>query len=201
MTKAQEIGADSLLTSYQVGALLQVNPSSINKWVKEGRIPAFRTPGGHHRIRAADLVVFLKDHHMPIPTTLANAALRRLLVVDDDPKQLKAIERMFKPYESRVELKLVDNGIDALVQVGAFKPHAVILDVFMPNLDGIEVCRRFGGLEETKEIKVIIASAQLSSDVEERALAAGAAVCFQKPLDAERLLGVIGVGGRAFLNL
>ena len=58
MTKP-DILPDSLLTSYQVGALLQVNPSSINKWVKDGRIPAFRTPGGHRRIRRLDVRVRL----------------------------------------------------------------------------------------------------------------------------------------------
>ena len=44
--KDETITADSFLSSYQVGALLQVNPSSVNKWVKEGRINAFRTPAG-----------------------------------------------------------------------------------------------------------------------------------------------------------
>ena len=53
----QKIDADRLLTSHEVGALLQVNPSSINKWVNEGRLAAFRTPGGHRRIRAGDLVL------------------------------------------------------------------------------------------------------------------------------------------------
>ena len=83
--KAENIAPESLLTSYQVGSLLQVNPSSVNKWVKDGRIPAFRTPGGHRRIRAADLVLFLQEHSMPVPKILNNAAKKRLLIVDDDP--------------------------------------------------------------------------------------------------------------------
>ena len=62
---------DKLLTSHQVGELLQVNPSSINKWVNDGRIQAFRTPGGHRRIRVADLVAFLEKHKMPVPRTLS----------------------------------------------------------------------------------------------------------------------------------
>src|SRR5260370_5844825 len=73
----QTIEADSLLTSHEVGDLLQVNPSSINKWVNEGRITAFRTPGGHRRIRASDLVRFLDGHKMPIPKMLAGVSKRR----------------------------------------------------------------------------------------------------------------------------
>jgi excisionase family DNA binding protein len=67
----QKIHADRLLTSHEVGDLLQVNPSSVKKWVNEGRIAAFRTPGGHRRIRVADLVEFLNRHAMPIPRPLA----------------------------------------------------------------------------------------------------------------------------------
>jgi len=64
------ITADTHLTSHEVGKMLQCNPSSINKWVKEGRIEAFRTPGGHRRIRAGDVIAFLKAHKMPIPSAL-----------------------------------------------------------------------------------------------------------------------------------
>ena len=58
------------LTSHEVGALLQTNPSSINKWVEEGRIEAYRTPGGHRRIRVDHLVAFLTEYKMPIPDKL-----------------------------------------------------------------------------------------------------------------------------------
>ncbi|MEZ4270564.1 MAG: response regulator [Myxococcota bacterium] len=198
--KPTEIDIDSLLTSYQVGSLLQVNPSSVNKWVKDGRIPAFRTPGGHHRIRAADLVSFLKSHRMPVPRLLSNAGKRRVLIVDDDLNQLKSLERVFKTHESRLEIRSVDNGIDALVMVGALDPHVVVLDVFMPNLDGIEVCRRLRGMKETENIKVVITSAQLTEEVERQAREAGAYDCLQKPVDMDHLLGILGVNESAFLG-
>ena len=69
-----KIVSDQLLTSSEVGDLLQVNPSSVKKWVDDGLLVAFRTPGGHRRIRAADLVSFLVRHEMPIPTDLQDAA-------------------------------------------------------------------------------------------------------------------------------
>ena len=69
----QNLHSERLLTSHEVGALLQVNPSSVKKWVNEGRIAAFRTPGGHRRIRVADLVDFLHRHAMPIPRPVTPA--------------------------------------------------------------------------------------------------------------------------------
>ena len=178
-----EILPDSLLTSYQVGALLQVNPSSINKWVKDGRIPAFRTPGGHRRIRAADLVAFLMHHKMPVPRTLASASKRRLLIVDDDPKQLEALGRLFKAQADRVEITLVANGVDALVQIGSIKPHVAVLDVFMPMVDGLEVCRRLKSNPDTAAIRIVVTSGQLTPEIEKKAIEAGADTVTPKPLD------------------
>ena len=189
----QNLHAERLLTSHEVGDLLQVNPSSVKKWVNEGRIAAFRTPGGHRRIRVADLVDFLNRHAMPIPRPLASASKRRLLVVDDDLMHLRALERRLRPYAGRVAMELTQNGIDALVMVGSFKPDLIVLDVYMPELDGIEVCRRLKLKPETRHIGVIVNSAHLTKSVEDNALAAGALTCVPKPMDLKVLLEHLGL--------
>src|SRR5262245_27920606 len=130
--------SDAFLTSHQVGELLKVNPSSVNNWVNEGKIPAFRTPGGHRRIRQSDLIAFLQRHKMPIPKNLAAQGRRRVLIVDDEVAVLNGFKRRLRPHEHLVEVAVASNGVDALVLVGAFKPHLIVLDVFMPDIDGIE---------------------------------------------------------------
>ncbi len=188
----QDLHADRLLTSHEVGDLLQVNPSSVKKWVNDGRITAFRTPGGHRRIRVADLVDFLNRYAMPIPRKLAAASKKRLLIVDDDRLQLSALERRMRPFRGRVDLVLTDNGIDALLMVGSFRPDLIVLDVYMPTLDGVAVCRRLKLKTETRHIGVIVTSAHLTRAIEEKALAAGALVCVPKPIDPKVLLSHLG---------
>jgi excisionase family DNA binding protein len=184
---------DKLLTSHQVGELLQVNPSSINKWVNDGRIQAFRTPGGHRRIRVADLVAFLEKHKMPVPRTLSTMSRRRLLVVDDNQKHLDALRRRLKTHAEHVDLATASNGIDALVQVGAFKPHLIVLDIFMGEIDGLEVCRRLKANPDTRGIDVVMTSGQLTPTVEEDAQRAGAMRCLPKPLDLTLVLEQLGL--------
>ena len=46
---------EPLLTAGEVAALIRVDPKSVTRWVKEGRITSVRTPGGHHRFRPADV--------------------------------------------------------------------------------------------------------------------------------------------------
>ena len=189
--RTETIVSDSQLTSYEVAELLQVNPGSVNKWINAGMIQAFRTPGGHHRIKAGDLVRFLRRQRMPVPKPLSRAGLRRLLVVDDDQAELRVIQRLLKSHAHEVELLLVDKGIDALVQFGFFDPHAVLLDVIMPGLDGVEACRRLKAMEETRTVRVVIVSAALTPEIERDAMAAGADRCLNKPVELKQLLEVL----------
>src|SRR5690606_14689953 len=130
------------------------------------------TPGGHRRIRAADLIAFLTEHQMPIPAALRPAMKRRLIMVDDDALQLRAWGRLLKPYRDRIDVELFDNGIDALVRIGSWRPQVIVLDVMMPGVDGIEVCRRLKEQEETRDIHIIVTSGQLTPGLEQLALEA-----------------------------
>ncbi|MEL6548430.1 MAG: response regulator [Myxococcota bacterium] len=193
-----QITPDSLLTSHQAGSLLQVNPSSINKWVKEGRIPAFRTPGGHRRIRASDLVSFLTEHQMPVPRDLEGASKRRVLLVDDDEAQLRTIARAFEEIPS-IELVTCDNAVEALVKVGSFRPHLVILDILMPGMDGFETCERLRQNPETAEISIVMTSGALTDEMRKRAESIGVAAVMPKPLDVHRVASIAGISAQRAL--
>lgn len=190
---AAQLTAEALLTSHQVSDLLQVNPSSVNNWVRDGRLPAFRTPGGHRRIRAGDLAHFLSTHKMPIPKGLNFATRQRVLLVDDDMRQLTAFAKLLESYADRLELRLVDNGIDAIMAVATFEPHLIVMDLFMPEVDGLEVCRRLRANPKTAEIEVIVVTGRYSESVREQALAAGAQRCVEKPLEISLILDALRI--------
>jgi excisionase family DNA binding protein len=189
----ETIDPDSLLTSTQVGNLLQVNPSSVKKWVNDGHIIAFRTPGGHRRIRALDLVAFLDNHKIPVPRPLQNAGKRRIVAVDDDITQLRALGRSLKRWSDKLDVTLVDGGVDALLEVGASRPHGLLLDVFMPGIDGIEVCRRLKANPATKDIAIIVTSGRLTSELEQAARGAGARRVLRKPVDVTAVIEELGI--------
>jgi len=194
------IDAEALLTSHQVSELLQVNPSSVNNWVKNGKLSAFRTPGGHRRIRAADLAEFLTAHDMPIPRGMDFAVRRRLMLVDDDPHQLEAFSRLLRPYSRQVEVLPLTHGIDALLKVSSFRPHLIVLDVYMPGVDGLEVCRRLKANPDTADIKVIVASGGLTPAIRSLAAEAGVESCIDKPIDLNLILKALGLEGRVAVS-
>ncbi|MBL9015455.1 MAG: response regulator, partial [Myxococcales bacterium] len=111
----------------------------------------------------------------------------RLLVVDDDALQLRALQRSMRAHK-HVELTIADNAIDALLHVGAKRPDVVVMDIFMPGLDGLEACRRIKANPATSDIAVILASAGMTRELEERARDAGAERAIAKPLDLAAIL-------------
>ena len=59
MDNDNRLVTEPLLTSGEVAALIRVNPKSVTRWVKEGRLTSVRTPGGHHRFRQPDVRAML----------------------------------------------------------------------------------------------------------------------------------------------
>ena len=169
---------------------MQVNASSVKKWVDDGLLVAFRTPGGHRRIHPADLVRFLNAHRMPIPREL-QVGRRRLLIVDDDARHLMALARAFKRHSARIDVVTTANGIDALVLVGSFRPNLVLLDIFMPGINGLDVCRRLKDNPETRAIDVIIMSGNVTAALRRKALEAGAIRALGKPVDVPEIVGLL----------
>ncbi|MEZ4446165.1 MAG: response regulator [Polyangiaceae bacterium] len=188
-----EITSESVLTSHQVGRLLQVSRRSVNNWIEQGRLTAFRTPGGHRRVRVPDLVAFLVETGFPIPEDLSPFARRRIIVVDDDRHQLRAYGRLLAPYEDVVELRLMERGIDALLMIGSFLPDLVVLDIVLPGLDGVEVCRRIKAGERTRHIDIVVCSGNVSPGVEAAVREAGARSCLRKPIDSCQLIRELGL--------
>ena len=121
----------------------------------------------------------------------ADATVRptRILIVDDDDLQLRATQRRFRD-RREMAVTVVDNAIDAMLQIGAIKPDVVVMDVFMPGLDGIEACRRIKSNPSTQHIEVVLASSAMTPDLESAAREAGAKRSISKPLDLGLLVGL-----------
>ncbi|HEY1552893.1 MAG TPA: thiamine pyrophosphate-binding protein, partial [Kofleriaceae bacterium] len=124
------------------------------------------------------------------PQVNTNGGRRRVMIVDDDELQLRAAWRAARR-DPDLELIVASNPIDALLNIGALRPDVVVLDLYMPNLDGIEACRRIKENVDMRDVQVVLMSAALDDDLAQAAHEAGAVLCVAKPIDLADVLAVI----------
>jgi excisionase family DNA binding protein len=179
------------LSSHTVAKLVSVSPSTVLTWIDSGLLPAHRTLGGHRRVAPGALVRFLRDHHMPVPDDLA--PVQRLLVIDDEAPFLSTMTRLLRRHAPRVTVATAEGSTDGLLKVATFHPDAVLLDAFMPGIDGVQMCHLLRQSPETAHIMVIAVTGRPSPDIEAAFAEAGAVACLTKPVDAASLLRVLGV--------
>jgi len=103
------------------------------------------------------------------------------------------VRRHLSKLGEQVNAEYASNGIDALVKVGSFQPDAIILDIVMPELDGVEVCERLKASPDTRDIDIIIVSGQTDGEATERAMKAGARVVFNKPVKIADVLDELSI--------
>ena len=179
-----------VLSTIEAARLLRVAVKSVQKWVDQGRLQAGRTPGGHRRIDAQDLVVFLNKQKLPVPKELTLSS-PRVLVVDDEPDVTDWIAGEIKAKHPDWEVVEAHDGFSAGELVEAVKPDVVILDLRMPGLDGYEVCRRIKSKDNLNGRAIIAITAYPSPKAERTVLECGARVCLSKPLDSDTLMGEV----------
>lgn len=112
---------------------------------------------------------------------------RRVLVVDDDELQLRALRRCMRGARG-IELLVARSATDALSIIGNTRLDVIVLDVFMPGTDGIELCRCLKANPATRGIEVVLASVDMTPELVALARAAGAEAAISKPFKLPALI-------------
>jgi CheY-like chemotaxis protein len=110
----------------------------------------------------------------------------RILVVDDQPINVQMLKRKLE--RGGLEVTTASNGLEALEQVKLHKPDLILLDLMMPDMDGIEVCERLQERSDTRSIPVIFVTARTSKESKLEGLSVGAVDFITKPLDLDETL-------------
>lgn len=108
-----------------------------------------------------------------------------LLLVEDEPDvQLIARASLRR---AGFEVRTADNGRQALEAMATDLPRVVVMDWFMPELNGADACLAIKADERTRSVPVIFLTARSDAEAEARCLALGAIGCITKPFEPLRL--------------
>jgi len=109
----------------------------------------------------------------------------RILVVDDEPINLKLVSRLLEI--EGYEVITAQSGDASLRLIEQTPPDMALLDVMMPDMDGYELCRRLRQNPRTAGIPIVMLTAMVDENERLKGIEAGADDCLPKPFDVELL--------------
>jgi len=169
-----------------------VNQTAIN-WIRSGHLKAFTTPGGQYRVYAEDLVAFLKSRDMRIPDELRDDLTMPVdtglaLIVDDDKDLNTILKRLLERKIEDLRVAQAFDGFEAGRILAERHPAIVLLDINLPGVDGISLCKKIRSDESLGQPAVIAMTGVAQEEAEPQMMQAGADAFFAKPLNFEALI-------------
>jgi len=165
--------AKMFFSTSEVADLFNVNRVTIYRWVKEGMVKGYKV-GKHLKIPLAEVERLKREFgfgDMPLDklqgadTGAAEAGKaasrgpshkKLVMAIDDDENILTFIENAFEGLglNRYCTLKTYANGLEAVLQIGEEKPDLILLDIVMPNLNGLELAEKIRKMH--RDIQIII---------------------------------------------
>lgn len=115
---------------------------------------------------------------------------RTLLYVEDNPSNLRLVERILQSQRPAIDLLTASSGESGLAAAGSGAPDAILLDLDLPDMSGEDVLRRLCA-DLRVGVPIAIVSADAMPATVDRMLGAGAAAYLTKPLDIAEFLDVV----------
>ncbi len=170
-----------MLSVPQAAKYCAIGRVTLWKCVKSGELKASLTPGGHYRILKKDLEAFARKKGMYPLASYHPPQKNKILIVDDDRDIREMLTRILRFH--KYETETASDGFETGAKVVGFKPDLIILDLFMPGMDGFEVCKKLKEDPGSADIKILIYTADESDENRERIMALGADGYLVKPVD------------------
>jgi excisionase family DNA binding protein len=183
----------TVFTTGEAAKICKVSQQTIIRCFDSGRLGGFRVPGSKfRRIPRADLIRFMRENDIPTDAleARAGAAAKRVLVVDDDPAILEVFTDLLGK-DPRFDLRTCSTGYDAGMLTESFRPHVIVLDYMLPDINGNVVCARIRARDELAGTRIMFVSGVVAQEEINRLLSAGADEFVRKPFDVKHLLSKI----------
>jgi excisionase family DNA binding protein len=141
-------------TTGEVARLCQVTKRTVIKWIDGGRLVGYTIPGSKHRRVSADsLQQFMRANGMPDASRVVRP---RILIVDDDADLLELLKDAL---HDEYDVDVASTALDAASRLTAFQPDVILLDIRLPDLSGLQVCRHFQSYKKARNVPILTMSA------------------------------------------
>jgi len=115
----------------------------------------------------------------------------KILIVDDEPGIRALLVSAIREFLPHCQIEVASDGIEASQKWAALNPDLVILDIKMPRMSGLEVCRLLREQPDHLHTRILAISGDFSWDLPIKAFHRGASEFLQKPFELKDLTGSI----------
>jgi excisionase family DNA binding protein len=183
---ATEWASKQVFTTGEAAEICKVSQQTIIRCFDSGRLQGFRVPGSKfRRIPRAELLRFMRANE--IPTDVLESTKKRVLVVDDDEQIVELFVDVLSR-DDRFDVKTARTGYDAGMLTEQFKPHLILLDYMLPDINGNLVVERIRSNPDFVGTKIVIVSGVVKRDEIDVLLRSGADEFVKKPFNVGELV-------------
>lgn len=200
--RSAEYNAADYCSTKEAAAVLGVSHRTVQLWVENGTLQAWRTAGGHRRITLESVNRLVDGRRAAIgggaaqastPAAAAAPGKPRVLVVDDDPLMLRLYELEMAGWGLDMDLIKAHNGFEALIRIGECRPDLLVSDLNMPGMDGFRMIRTLREDSGTVGMNVIVVSGLDRATIKAMGLPSDIPV-FPKPVPFNELRSAVQGG-------
>lgn len=151
-----------VLTTGEVAKICNVAPRTVSKWFDSGALTGYRIPGSKdRRIPLNQLIRFMKQHGMPLNGLRTGCT--RVMIVDEEQDIVEVLEKILED-EAKYEVEVARTGFSAGVTAEKFRPHVILLDMHLRDIDGRELARHVKSNPDLQLTKVIAMSGKMTEE-------------------------------------
>jgi excisionase family DNA binding protein len=179
---------DFSCTTREAAEALGICVRTAQLWVEQGRLRAWKTPGGHRRILRESVNAQLRAREKECGVSLEGFDI---LIVEDEPIQRQLLQKKIGSLGSEISVRTADNGVEGLIKIGERQPNVLITDLLMPGLDGFHLLKTLVDSPLLRPLQIIVITSLADDEIAEQGgLPAGVAT-FHKPVRVAALLTML----------
>ena len=180
------MGVKRYLTTGEAARCCGVGINTVKRWIQKGELPCVITPGGHWRIPAEAYEQFIARLQAASPQPAAN---HKILLIEDDPAMCTLVEGAFALADFPHTFDIANDGYSGLIKIGAMQPDMILLDIMLPEINGLELMQRIRASQEGHDARIVVITGAGDRRLVKRAIEAAAPdALFHKPFDTSELV-------------
>lgn len=179
---------NKFLKTNEAAEYIGVSRSSLTNWVKQGLLGGATTTGGHYRFSYSELDEFAKKRGLTTRNRQSDDF--RILLIEDDEQFREFIKDALDVFNG-YELRETVDGMQGALMVGTWKPDLIILDLRMPNMNGMDFLRMLRKDDKISDVKIIVASAYLTEEIKKDLNDMNVEIVLEKPVRLAKLIASI----------